>query len=161
MAKASMFWLLHVGHLILPGGCDPRVYNSYRTEAALLHCRSSERAHPARANIKPARVPASPNQALPEERPPPEAKTCPDDSSQPVNQSNGRESSLPIDLNIASNARALHATRSRRHSDRHARGLRNQGKHIGFVVDSGCTYHIHPDVHDLINICSCSETVSG
>eukprot|EP00965_Chrysotila_dentata_P233191 6199441-Pleurochrysis_carterae.AAC.1 len=24
MAKASMFWLLHVGHLMLPGGCDSR-----------------------------------------------------------------------------------------------------------------------------------------
>eukprot|EP00965_Chrysotila_dentata_P120076 3971940-Pleurochrysis_carterae.AAC.1 len=144
MARANMFWLLHVGYLMLPGGCDPRVYNSYRTEASLLRLRSSERTRPARANIEPPRAPVPPNQALPEEGPPPEVETWPDDSNQPMNQPNVRESSQPIDLNIASNARALHATRSRRHSDRHARGLRNQGKHIGFVVDSGCTYHIHP-----------------
>eukprot|EP00965_Chrysotila_dentata_P150968 4988672-Pleurochrysis_carterae.AAC.1 len=53
------------------------------------------------------------------------------------------------DLHIASNPRALVATCTARHSDRHARNLRNQGRHIGFVVDSGCTYHIHPHVNDL------------
>eukprot|EP00965_Chrysotila_dentata_P087017 2872558-Pleurochrysis_carterae.AAC.1 len=58
MAKASMFWLIHVGHLMLPGECDSRVYHSYRTEAALLHCRSSDRVRPVRANIEPARTPA-------------------------------------------------------------------------------------------------------
>eukprot|EP00965_Chrysotila_dentata_P039396 1309822-Pleurochrysis_carterae.AAC.1 len=65
------------------------------------------------------------------------------------------------DLHIASNPRALIATRSACLSDRHARNLRQQGKHIGFVVDSGCTYHIHPHVDDLINLRPCTETVSG
>eukprot|EP00965_Chrysotila_dentata_P144694 4779743-Pleurochrysis_carterae.AAC.1 len=83
MAKASMFWLLHAGHLMLPGGCDSRVFNSYRTEAALLRGRSSESARSARANVEPAREPAPPNRTLPEEKPQPAAKTCHDDSSQP------------------------------------------------------------------------------
>eukprot|EP00965_Chrysotila_dentata_P080224 2646966-Pleurochrysis_carterae.AAC.1 len=65
------------------------------------------------------------------------------------------------DLHIASNPRALIATRSARLSDRHARNMRQQGKHIGFVVDSGCTYHIHPHVGDLVNLRPCTETVSG
>eukprot|EP00965_Chrysotila_dentata_P034158 1136962-Pleurochrysis_carterae.AAC.1 len=66
-----------------------------------------------------------------------------------------------IDLHIASNARALVATRPARLSDKHTRGLRATGKHIGFVVDSGCTYHIHPHVQDLINLKPCSKSVSG
>eukprot|EP00965_Chrysotila_dentata_P007901 257477-Pleurochrysis_carterae.AAC.1 len=35
------------------------------------------------------------------------------------------------------------------------------GRHIGFVVDSGCTYHIHPYEKVLINVRPCSESVSG
>eukprot|EP00965_Chrysotila_dentata_P194036 6176112-Pleurochrysis_carterae.AAC.1 len=71
------------------------------------------------------------------------------------------EAKHPVNLRIASSARALIATRSVRLSDRHARGLRSYGKHIGFVVDSGCTYHIHPELRDLINTRPGTETVSG
>eukprot|EP00965_Chrysotila_dentata_P136733 4522307-Pleurochrysis_carterae.AAC.1 len=119
MAKASMFWLLHAGHLMLPGGRDPKVYNSYRTEAVLLRLRPSECALTVQANLDRARAPVPPNRRPPKEGPPPEAQTCPDDSSQPVTQANDRKSKQHIELNIASNARALHATRSKRHSDRH------------------------------------------
>eukprot|EP00965_Chrysotila_dentata_P127276 4208942-Pleurochrysis_carterae.AAC.1 len=72
-----------------------------------------------------------------------------------------RRTNQHVDLRITSNPRVLIATRAGRHSDRHARGLRTHGKHIGFVVDSGCTYHIHSDLRDLIHVRSCSETVSG
>eukprot|EP00965_Chrysotila_dentata_P034756 1156730-Pleurochrysis_carterae.AAC.1 len=146
---------------MLPGGRDPKVYNSYRTEAVLLRLRPSECALPVQANPERACAPVPMNQPPPEEELPPEAQTCPDGSSRPVVQTDNRKPRQHVELNIASNARALHATRSKRHSDQHVRGLQNKGKHIGFVVDSGCTYHIHPNVHDLINIRSCSETVSG
>eukprot|EP00965_Chrysotila_dentata_P134245 4439456-Pleurochrysis_carterae.AAC.1 len=164
MARASMFWLLHIGHLMLPGQSVASAYDAYRTEATLLRSRVTKLVNTTRANLEHARVPVqpeAPNRTPSAEQPPPETPKSPDDSDQPVNPLSDRKASRPVDLNIASNARALHATRSRRHSDRHARGLRTQGKHIGFVVGSGCTYHIHPDVHDLINVRSCSETVSG
>eukprot|EP00965_Chrysotila_dentata_P173125 5713086-Pleurochrysis_carterae.AAC.1 len=83
MAKASLFWLLHAGHLMLPGGRDPKVYNTYRTEAVLLRARPSECVLPIQANLECARAPVSPNRPPPKEEPPPEARTCPDGSSRP------------------------------------------------------------------------------
>eukprot|EP00965_Chrysotila_dentata_P027941 928718-Pleurochrysis_carterae.AAC.1 len=61
MAKASLFWLLHAGHLMLPGGRDPKVYNSYRAEAVLFRSRPSECALPVQANLECARAPVPPN----------------------------------------------------------------------------------------------------
>eukprot|EP00965_Chrysotila_dentata_P035452 1179394-Pleurochrysis_carterae.AAC.1 len=58
-------------------------------------------------------------------------------------------------------SRSLLASRNARLNDRHVRGMPNSDRHVGFVVDSGCTYHIHPDVRDLINVRSCKESVSG
>eukprot|EP00965_Chrysotila_dentata_P158206 5226671-Pleurochrysis_carterae.AAC.1 len=37
----------------------------------------------------------------------------------------------------------------------------NAAKHVGFVVDSGCTNHIYPYVHDLVNVRPCKKSVSG
>eukprot|EP00965_Chrysotila_dentata_P098177 3246250-Pleurochrysis_carterae.AAC.1 len=47
----------------------------------------------------------------------------------------------------AASARALLASRERRIAGRHARGSGRKG--ITFVVDSGCTWHVHPHARDL------------
>eukprot|EP00965_Chrysotila_dentata_P021358 707033-Pleurochrysis_carterae.AAC.1 len=47
----------------------------------------------------------------------------------------------------AASARALLVGRKRRNASRHARGTGRKG--TTFVVDSGCTWHIHPHASDL------------
>eukprot|EP00965_Chrysotila_dentata_P011095 360488-Pleurochrysis_carterae.AAC.1 len=61
---------------------------------------------------------------------------------------------------IATPARVLIATRPRRNSPRHDRPLRNGARSIGFVVDSGCTWHIHPHITDLMNVRPCTDVVA-
>eukprot|EP00965_Chrysotila_dentata_P058963 1957233-Pleurochrysis_carterae.AAC.1 len=68
---------------MLPGGRDPKVYNTYRTEAVLLRARPSECVLPSKANLECARLPVLPNRPQPKKEPAPEARMCPDDSSQP------------------------------------------------------------------------------
>eukprot|EP00965_Chrysotila_dentata_P102372 3379440-Pleurochrysis_carterae.AAC.1 len=71
------------------------------------------------------------------------ADTCCEHEQQSADRAETpRERDLPacnpcVNLCIASSARALTVTRSARLSDRHVRGLRSRGKHMGFVVDSG------------------------
>eukprot|EP00965_Chrysotila_dentata_P034029 1133100-Pleurochrysis_carterae.AAC.1 len=62
---------------------------------------------------------------------------------------------------IATPARIMIASRPRRNSPRHGRTLRNGARSIGFVVDSGCTRHIHLHVSDLVNVRPCSDLVAG
>eukprot|EP00965_Chrysotila_dentata_P130723 4322004-Pleurochrysis_carterae.AAC.1 len=35
------------------------------------------------------------------------------------------------------------------------------GNHLGFVLDSGCTHHIHPRLADLTNVVSCRTSIRG
>jgi hypothetical protein len=35
------------------------------------------------------------------------------------------------------------------------------GKRKRMIVDSGCTFHLHNDANDLINIRVCTDTISG
>eukprot|EP00965_Chrysotila_dentata_P049351 1635436-Pleurochrysis_carterae.AAC.1 len=44
---------------------------------------------------------------------------------------------------FASHARVLLATHSKRHSGRHGRRLPNGARSVGFIVDSGCSWHVH------------------
>eukprot|EP00965_Chrysotila_dentata_P178343 5890047-Pleurochrysis_carterae.AAC.1 len=53
------------------------------------------------------------------------------------------------------------ATRSARAANRHSRRLPPRSKHIAFVIDSGCTHHIHPCMADLINAIPCGTSVRG
>eukprot|EP00965_Chrysotila_dentata_P026029 862745-Pleurochrysis_carterae.AAC.1 len=64
----------------------------------------------------------------------------------------------PVDLHVASSARALMATRNSRTSGRHLRRLPPHSKHVAFVIDSGCTHHIHPCLSDLRNTVSCGTS---
>eukprot|EP00965_Chrysotila_dentata_P040824 1353137-Pleurochrysis_carterae.AAC.1 len=57
----------------------------------------------------------------------------------------------PVDLLVASSARALMTTRNARTAGHHSRHLPPRSKHIAFVIDSGCTHHIHPCETDLLN----------
>eukprot|EP00965_Chrysotila_dentata_P159059 5254637-Pleurochrysis_carterae.AAC.1 len=61
---------------------------------------------------------------------------------------------------IETPARIMIASRPRRNSPRHGRLLRNGARSIGFVVDSGCTRHIHPHITDLVNVRPCSDLVA-
>eukprot|EP00965_Chrysotila_dentata_P094898 3138736-Pleurochrysis_carterae.AAC.1 len=56
-------------------------------------------------------------------------------------------------------ARALLAGRERRTASRHARSSGRKG--VTFVVDSGCTWHIHPHASDLVNTRTTDEVISG
>eukprot|EP00965_Chrysotila_dentata_P131322 4341406-Pleurochrysis_carterae.AAC.1 len=53
------------------------------------------------------------------------------------------------------------ATRNARTSGRHLRNLPPNTKHIAFVIDSGCTHHIHPCLSDLRNAIPCGTSVRG
>eukprot|EP00965_Chrysotila_dentata_P112290 3712333-Pleurochrysis_carterae.AAC.1 len=59
----------------------------------------------------------------------------------------------------ATSARALLAGRERRNASRHARGSGHKG--VTFVVDSGCTWHIHLQACDLVNTRSTDEVIAG
>eukprot|EP00965_Chrysotila_dentata_P052951 1756108-Pleurochrysis_carterae.AAC.1 len=56
-------------------------------------------------------------------------------------------------------ARALIAGRAKRLANPHARGTGRKG--ITFVVDSGCTWHIHPHLQDLVDVRPIQEFISG
>eukprot|EP00965_Chrysotila_dentata_P118613 3921815-Pleurochrysis_carterae.AAC.3 len=56
---------------------------------------------------------------------------------------------------MATPVRAMLATSARRNAARYSRHLRNGQRSIGFVVDSGCTWHIHPYLSDLVHVCAC------
>eukprot|EP00965_Chrysotila_dentata_P054078 1794633-Pleurochrysis_carterae.AAC.1 len=58
-------------------------------------------------------------------------------------------------------ARVMFASRRRRNSSSHSRHLDSGLSSICFVVDSGCTWHIHPHRDDLINIRPCTDRVTG
>eukprot|EP00965_Chrysotila_dentata_P136506 4514186-Pleurochrysis_carterae.AAC.1 len=55
-----------------------------------------------------------------------------------------RTRSKCLPLSIATHSYALVASRSRRNAPRRSRRLRDGRRGVGFVVDSGCTWHIHP-----------------
>eukprot|EP00965_Chrysotila_dentata_P065816 2180191-Pleurochrysis_carterae.AAC.1 len=143
LARASMFWVLHVRYVATPGRAVAQDYRTYRTEATLLITRDPQDivAH----DSSRAHADGSDSERLPTVARCAEHVAEPTAPSEQVSaESLDCEAKNPVDLHIASSPRALIATRSVRHSDRHARGLRSHGKHIGFVVDSGCTYHMHP-----------------
>eukprot|EP00965_Chrysotila_dentata_P064972 2154161-Pleurochrysis_carterae.AAC.2 len=60
MARASMFWLLHIGHLMLPGQSVASAYDAYRTKATLLRSRVTKPVNTTRANLEHARKPVQP-----------------------------------------------------------------------------------------------------
>eukprot|EP00965_Chrysotila_dentata_P001455 47686-Pleurochrysis_carterae.AAC.1 len=172
LAKANVFWLLHAGHACFPGRCNALGYSSYRANSALLLSRSKRKTETYSSDF-------SVNEAEPAKR---DNSTSSEACAQQTVAGScsgheqlsaaGAETSREhdcgsaacnpcVDPCIASSARALTVTRSARLSDRHVRGLRIRGKHIGFVVDSGCTFHIHPHLQDLINTRPCTESVSG
>eukprot|EP00965_Chrysotila_dentata_P051788 1718939-Pleurochrysis_carterae.AAC.1 len=62
---------------------------------------------------------------------------------------------------IATSARAMLATSARRNALRRSRNLRDGQRSVGFIVDSGCTWHIHPHISDLVNIRACDDRVAG
>eukprot|EP00965_Chrysotila_dentata_P190633 6174016-Pleurochrysis_carterae.AAC.1 len=68
-----------------------------------------------------------------------------------------RQCSAPI----VAPARVLIATSARRNAAKRSRHLQNGQRSIGFVVDSGCTWRIHPYVSDLVNIRDCDDLVAG
>eukprot|EP00965_Chrysotila_dentata_P072119 2382864-Pleurochrysis_carterae.AAC.2 len=58
-------------------------------------------------------------------------------------------------------ARALYASHRRRHSGKHQRGLAPGLRSVGFIVDSGCSWHVHPYAEDLIETRPCTDEISG
>eukprot|EP00965_Chrysotila_dentata_P068442 2263181-Pleurochrysis_carterae.AAC.1 len=58
---------------------------------------------------------------------------------------------------IATPARVLIATSARRNALKRSRHLQNGQGSVGFVVDSGCTWRIHPHISDLVNVRDCDD----
>eukprot|EP00965_Chrysotila_dentata_P108556 3586125-Pleurochrysis_carterae.AAC.1 len=56
----------------------------------------------------------------------------------------------PVARGPSSHARALLASRPKRLASAHARNTGRKG--VSFVVDSGCTWHVHPYAEDLVNL---------
>eukprot|EP00965_Chrysotila_dentata_P079645 2627083-Pleurochrysis_carterae.AAC.1 len=148
LAKANMFWLLHAGHACIPGRyCTPG-FSCYRVNSALMLSQSKGKTKTLSSDVSVSKIaPAKCDSNMP-----PEAcaqRTVTDSNGDPEQLSTadaetsrerecGTAACNPcVELCIASSARALTVTRSARLSDRHVRGLRTRGKHIGFVVDSG------------------------
>eukprot|EP00965_Chrysotila_dentata_P156631 5175061-Pleurochrysis_carterae.AAC.1 len=130
----------------MPGrSVAPPCLGTYRTYSNVLNVRYESRKvspSPVSCASPPAEVP-TPTESLPSD---PSAPSAPPDALHDVKRT---PCAACVDLHISSSPRALVATRTARLSDRHSRNLRKQGRHIGFVVDSGCTYHIHPHLQDL------------
>eukprot|EP00965_Chrysotila_dentata_P150329 4965520-Pleurochrysis_carterae.AAC.1 len=144
-----MFLLsVHAGHMRLPGrlSAAPR-FATYRTGANFWHAR-----------CEPSPAPSVPAVRTEPRQPQPGATV---ETPAPQCAATSAPRTACIDLRITSNPCALVASRTARLSDRHARNQRNQGRHIGFVVDGGGTYHIHPHMQDLVNVRHCTESVSG
>eukprot|EP00965_Chrysotila_dentata_P000536 17293-Pleurochrysis_carterae.AAC.1 len=53
------------------------------------------------------------------------------------------------------------ASSPRRNAPRRSRRLPGGERSVGFVVDSGCTWHIHPSGSELVNVNSCHARVAG
>eukprot|EP00965_Chrysotila_dentata_P153772 5083419-Pleurochrysis_carterae.AAC.7 len=157
VSKAAVFWALPLGHLLLPGPLGARGLGTYRADANLLDTlRTTEMPQSASTCC----VQATLTSACKVERcPNPTPAQPPTAHVLPAGTTAARGTS--VDLRTAAHPRVLLFTRAARHSNRHARGLSKQERHIGFVVDSGCTYHMHPNVRDLVNVRSCNDTVSG
>eukprot|EP00965_Chrysotila_dentata_P045536 1512597-Pleurochrysis_carterae.AAC.1 len=62
---------------------------------------------------------------------------------------------------IATRSHALIASNARRNAPRRSRHLRDGRRSIGFVVDSGCTWHIHQHASDLVSVRPCEDRVVG
>eukprot|EP00965_Chrysotila_dentata_P016095 533349-Pleurochrysis_carterae.AAC.1 len=62
---------------------------------------------------------------------------------------------------IATRSHALIASNARRNAPRRSRHLRDGRLSIGFVADSGCTWHIHPHASDLVNVRKCEDHAVG
>eukprot|EP00965_Chrysotila_dentata_P167486 5530846-Pleurochrysis_carterae.AAC.1 len=62
---------------------------------------------------------------------------------------------------LATSARVMLASDARRIAPRRSRRLPCGKRSIGFVVDSGCTWHIHPHMSDLVNVKTCHDQVAG
>eukprot|EP00965_Chrysotila_dentata_P177698 5869820-Pleurochrysis_carterae.AAC.1 len=177
LAKACTFWLLHAGLSCLPGRHDLQKYRTYHIGSPVVPSRPW-RTGPA-ADAFPRMTPGTPaSDAGPADKDEHRTSSVPGAcQNEPSARLEREQSPLDpaktqrsrgcrtrgscVDLCIASNPRALTVTRSARLSDWHTRSLRSHGKHIGFVVDSGCTFHIHPHLRDLINVQPCTESVSG
>eukprot|EP00965_Chrysotila_dentata_P259051 6213432-Pleurochrysis_carterae.AAC.1 len=96
---------------MLPGRNVTDNFVSYRTEATLIRSRVTELANASQANLEHAHVPVLPegNRTRPVEQPPIDPQLSPNDSDQSADPPRDREPSLPVDLNIKTNARVLHA----------------------------------------------------
>eukprot|EP00965_Chrysotila_dentata_P016454 544864-Pleurochrysis_carterae.AAC.1 len=55
----------------------------------------------------------------------------------------------------------LASSDARRNAPRRSRRLPCGQRSVGFVVDSGCTWHIHPHMSDLVNVKACCDQVAG
>eukprot|EP00965_Chrysotila_dentata_P108940 3599231-Pleurochrysis_carterae.AAC.1 len=126
LARAGVFWALHMGHIVLPGRPVADTYHTYRTEAMLLDSLDPSTYE---SNLSRTNVTRSEGQ--------PTIDRCTD--TRPVTpivsepapaESLDRRTRQHVDLRTTSNPRVLIATRADRHNDRHARGLRTHGKHI-------------------------------
>eukprot|EP00965_Chrysotila_dentata_P169014 5581531-Pleurochrysis_carterae.AAC.1 len=62
---------------------------------------------------------------------------------------------------LATNARVMLASSARRSAPRRSRRLPLGKRSVGFVVDSGCNWHIHPHMSDLVNVKTCHDLDAG
>ena len=57
--------------------------------------------------------------------------------------------------------RALPLTRSKTRRSKRSRGFSAYAIALSLIMDSGCTWHVHPHAEDLLNHRPCSDTVEG
>eukprot|EP00965_Chrysotila_dentata_P148100 4888802-Pleurochrysis_carterae.AAC.1 len=67
----------------------------------------------------------------------------------------------PCPRTLCTYAPALLASHAKRHSGKHGRGLSPNCRSVGFIVDSGCSWHVHPHAEDLTNARPCTDKISG
>eukprot|EP00965_Chrysotila_dentata_P145469 4805110-Pleurochrysis_carterae.AAC.1 len=109
LARASVFWVLHVGHIVLPGHPAVDTYRTYRTEAMLLDSHVSLDPSTCESNPSHANVTHSEGQPTVDRytgaRP-----VTPTDSEPAPAEALDRRIRQHVDLHITSNPRVLIAT---------------------------------------------------
>eukprot|EP00965_Chrysotila_dentata_P092332 3047414-Pleurochrysis_carterae.AAC.2 len=61
----------------------------------------------------------------------------------------------------ATNRDVRSSRHTKRHSGEHARRLPQGIQSIGFIVDSGCSWHVRPFADNLLNTRPTNETIDG
>eukprot|EP00965_Chrysotila_dentata_P147127 4858236-Pleurochrysis_carterae.AAC.1 len=67
----------------------------------------------------------------------------------------------PCPKSLIAHAQALYASHRKLHSGKHDRTLSPGMRSVGFIVDSGCSWHVHPHAEDLVETRPCTEEISG